>query len=141
MEHDKRQLMAEHSRDEIYQRLELHGSQITEIAKGQAASDQKIAALEATVASGFQAISSEIKSLRPTTPNYIGWIGAGIALLTLFGGYTALVTFPMHTLIDRNYQHLELVHEHEAEIHGLNEKTEELKDDVDRLENSVYLSE
>lgn len=125
--------MPEHSRDDIYQRLETHGSQITEIAKGQAASDQKIAALEATVASGFQTLSVEIKSLRPTAPNYIAWIGAGIALLTLFGGYTALVNFPMTTLIQRNYNHLEVVHEHEAQIKSLQTETEYLRRELEWL--------
>ena len=101
----------------MWERLEQHGADITEITKNQIHTETRLSSLESAVDNGFRNISSELGAISdrinqpPAPPNYIGWFGIAFGILTVFGGYSALITRPMEHSLSR----------HEAQINETDE--------------------
>jgi hypothetical protein len=102
-----------HSRDQVW-------SAISNVAQAQSATEARISALETTVDAGFSNLQQSIQQLavqtRPQPANIPAFVGIALAVLTLFGGYTALISFPLQKQIDRNESHLEELHETQGEL-------------------------
>lgn len=99
-----------HSRDDIWNRVNEQSQQISEIKAGQAATDAKLQALEATVDAGFTSLIQEIRGIKSDSrPNMLGLLAAALGLLGLFGGYSLLLNGPQNDSINRNHENIALL--------------------------------
>lgn len=74
----------------MWNRLDQQGESISELARGQAATEANLAALAASVESGFNNINANLARISERENRPINWIGIGSLLFVVIG---SLITF------------------------------------------------
>lgn len=138
-------MAGEHSRDDLWERINDQSNQIGEVRSAQSATDARLAALESAVDTGFRTLSSELRSIgervnRPKDPNYGILAAIAFGLLGMFGGYALLITAPLKSAQDRHDEQITELETHrqrtssnEARLDALDRQVQQIDEHGPRL--------
>lgn len=135
------QIMAEHTRQDIWDRLATQTEQINKIATSQAGTDARLHALEGAVENGFKHLGSDLSRIADKVntpsppPNYMALIILVLGILGAFGGYSLLITDPIDQQASANRQYIQKLYDDRTELAYLRGKLDAIEERVRDIDN------